>query len=152
MIFVILGICIAIFVLGCFLTNFCNSKDIGAVLIAIGGITSGICLIAALILGIIVSNQNVMDDKIVMYLEENTMIEEQVNILVDEYMNYESSVYSEVKTTSPIVLAQMYPEIKSDELIKSQIDIYVANNEQIKYLKLQKINGPVYRWWLYFGK
>lgn len=152
MIFVILGICIVAFVLGCFLINFYNTDDIGYILTVFGGITSGMCLFAALILGITVSNGNVVDDKIAMYLEENTIIEEQVNILVDEYMDYESSVYSEVKTTSPIVLAQMYPEIKSDELIKSQIDIYVANNEQIKYLKLKKINGSVYRWWLYFGK
>lgn len=152
MIFVILGICILVFVVGCFMSNYCVLDDLGDILVAVGLTTSGICLIAALILGITVSNHNVVDDKIAMYLEENTIIEEQVNILVDEYMDHERSIYGDAKMTSPIVLAQMYPEIKSDTLINSQIDIYVANNEQIKYLKRQKINGSVYRWWLYFGK
>ena len=152
MIFVILGIGIVVAVIGCFLTSFYNTDDVGEILIGIGIVISGLCLIVALILGITVSNQKVIDDKIAMYLEENTKIEDQVNILVDEYMEHERGVYDDAKVTSPIVLAQMYPEIKSDELIKSQIDIYVDNNEQIKYLKLQKINGSVYRWWLYFGK
>lgn len=152
MIFVILGICIVVIAIGCGMSNFYNTEDVSPIFIAIGVVACIVCLIAALILGITVSNHNVVDDKIAMYLEENTMIEEQVNILVDEYMEHESEVYSNAKVTSPVVLAQMYPEIKADDLIRSQIDIYVANNEQIKSLKLQKINGSVYRWWLYFGK
>lgn len=154
MIFVILGICILVLIIGCAMAGSKRYKysSIGDVLTATGVITTALCVIVAVCLGIAVSNQKVVDDKIAMYLEENTAIEEQVNILVDEYMDHERSVYGDAKMTSPIVLAQMYPEIKSDTLINSQIDIYVANNEQIKSLKLQKINGSVYRWWLYFGK
>lgn len=148
MILVFLGIGILTFIIGVVLIN----DNVGDTLRVIGIIMTLICFIAAVCLGIAVLNQTVIDDKIAMYLEENTKIEEQVNILVDEYMEHESEVYSNAKVTSPVVLAQMYPEIKADDTIRSQIDIYVANNEQIKSLKLQKINGSVYRWWLYFGK
>lgn len=154
MILVFLGLSILVLIVGCAIVGSKRYKysSIGEVLNAAGTIMTVICLIVTVCLGIAVSNRKVVDDKIAMYIEENTAIEEQVNILVDEYMDHERSVYGDAKMTSPIVLAQMYPEIKSDTLINSQIDIYVANNEQIKYLKLQKINGPVYRWWLYFGK
>ena len=148
MILVLLGIGILTFIIGIVLIN----DNVGDILCDIGIIMTAISIIATVCLGIAVSNQIVIDDKIAMYLEENTKIEEQVNILVTDYMRHESEVYSNVKAASPVVLAQMYPEIKADDLIRSQIDIYVANNERIKSLNLQKINGSVYRWWLYFGK
>lgn len=152
MIFVILGICILMLIAGCFMVYNLDWDRIGTVLSACSLAATLACIIMITCLGIAVSKQGVVDDKIAMYLEENTKIEEQVNILVDEYMEHESEVYSNAKVTSPVVLAQMYPEIKADDMIRSQIDIYLANNEQIKALKLQKINGSVYRWWLYFGK
>lgn len=154
MILVLLGIGILIIIIGCVMVASTSYKysGIGDVLSAAGIITTALCAIVTICLGIAVSNQKVVDDKITMYIEENTAIEEQVNILVDEYMDHERSIYGDAKMTSPIVLAQIYPQIKSDTLISSQIDIYVDNNEIIKQLKLQKINGSIYRWWLYFGK
>lgn len=152
MIIVLLGICILIAVAGMIMSHGYIWEDVGHVLTAAGFIAGVICFIVMILFGMAVSKHGVVDDKIAMYLEENAKIEEQVNILVDEYMDHETEIYSNAKTTSPVVLAQLYPEIKSNDLIGSQIDIYVANNEQIKALKLQKINGSVYRWWLYFGK
>ena len=152
MIFVVFGICFLAAIIGQYFQRYYDFDEIGLVMSVVGAIGAVVSIVVCLILGICVSKQGVVDDTIAMYIEENTKIEEQVNVLVDEFMDHESDVYSDAKVTSPIVLAQLYPEIKSDELIKSQIDIYVANNEQIKSLKLQKINGSVYRWWLYFGK
>ena len=152
MIFVILGIGILIFVGACIAAHFWDVVEISIILNTISILITLVCIVAIIALGIAVSKQGTIDDKITMYLEENTKIEEQVNILVDDYMKHESEVYGNAKTASPVVLAQMYPEIKADDLIRSQIDIYVANNDIIKSLKLSKINGPIYRWWLYFGK
>jgi hypothetical protein len=45
----------------------------------------------------------------------------------------------------------MYPDLKADTLVQKQIETYVANNNTIKELRTDKINGKVYRWWLYFG-
>lgn len=46
----------------------------------------------------------------------------------------------------------LYPELKSDTLVQSQIEVYVENNKAIKELKSSAINASVYRWWLYFGE
>jgi hypothetical protein len=59
--------------------------------------------------------------------------------------------FTEVSPDSAITLVSLYPELKADELVKKQIEVYVANNEKIKELKEKKIMGNVYRWWLYFG-
>ena len=45
-----------------------------------------------------------------------------------------------------------FPELKSNELVKKQMDVYVCNNDKIKKLKEEKLEYSVARWWLYFGK
>lgn len=151
MILVILGISILLIVIGYVLYNR-SYDEIGAPIIVISVISMIVSIIATIYFGVNVKSNDVIDDKIAMYQEENTKIEEQIAIIVSDYMEHESKVFDNAKVSSPIILAQLYPELKSDELVKSQIDIYVANNEKIKDLKLQKINDSVYRWWLYFGK
>ena len=151
MILVILGISILLMVIGNVLFNR-SYEEIGAPIIVISVISLIVSIIAAIYFGVNVKGNDVIDDKIAMYQEENSKIEEQIAIVVSDYMEHESKVFDSAKNSSPIILAQLYPELKSDELIKSQSDIYVANNEKIKDLKLKKINNSVYRWWLYFGK
>lgn len=151
MILVILGISILLTAIGCALLNaYC--EEVGAPITTIGAVSLIISIIATIYFGVNVKSNDVIDDKIAMYQEENSIIEEQIAIVVSDYMEHESKVFDSAKVSSPVILAQLYPELKSDELVKSQIDIYIANNEKIKDLKLQKINDSVYRWWLYFGK
>ena len=151
MILVILGISILLMVIGDVLFNI-SCEEVGAPIIVISTISLIASIIATIYFGVNVKGNDVIDDKIAMYQEENSKIEEQIAIVVSDYMEHESKVFDSAKVSSPVILAQLYPELKSDELIKSQIDIYVANNEKIKDLKLKKINISVYRWWLYFGK
>lgn len=97
-------------------------------------------------------NGRVIDDKIKMYEEENTKIETSIGELVKQYMKYESDTLVELKGESSIVLVSLYPELKSDELIKTQIEIYQTNSQKIKELREEKLNLSNYKWWLYFGK
>lgn len=151
MILVILGVSILLMVIGALLLNI-NCEDVGGPITLISIISLIGSIIATIYLGVTVKSNDVIDDKIAMYQEENTKIEEQIAIVVSDYMEHESKVFDSAKVSSPVILAQLYPELKSDELVKSQIDIYIANNEKIKDLKLKKINDSVYHWWLYFGK
>lgn len=151
MILVILGVSILLMVIGDVLFN-ATYEEVGAPIIVIGVISIAVSIIATIYFSVNVKSNDVIDDKIAMYQEENSKIEEQIAIVVSDYMEHESKVFDSAKVSSPVILAQLYPELKSDELIKSQIDIYTANNEEIKDLKLKKINDSVYRWWLYFGK
>ena len=96
-------------------------------------------------------NGKVIDSKIEMYSEENTKIEESISDLVSEYMEFESETFKDLKGDDSITLISLYPELKSDELIKAQIEIYQENNEKIKELKESRLNLTLVRWWLYFG-
>ena len=51
-----------------------------------------------------------------------------------------------------MMVAQIYHELKANELIMRQMNIYTANNDKIRQLKEEKLNSQVSKWWLYFGK
>lgn len=93
----------------------------------------------------------IIDEKIEMYSQENAKIEADIDALVAEYMVYESSTLADLRGDNAIALVSLYPELKSDELVKAQIDIYRANAEKIKELKEAKLEIRVAKWWLYFG-
>lgn len=109
-------------------------------------------LVLTVISGFKVVNGMVIDPKIAMYQEENKTIETQMDILVEKYMDYESETLGELKGESSVTLVSLYPELKADELVKQQVEVYTSNNKTIKELKEKKINLSTWKWWLYFGK
>lgn len=130
-----------------------NNNEEGAVTAA------GFCIGAVVVLfifGVIFTDEVIsgkyIDEKILMYQEENTKIEEQVDELVQHYMKYESDTLSEFKSDDSMTLVSLYPELKSNELVQNQISVYTENNKKIKELKEQKIDVAKSKWWLYFGK
>lgn len=153
MILVLIGVAIAIIVLGVILHNILRYDDewIGTVTIVIGVLVLIVALIACVCLCVDVSNLAVIDTKIEMYQEENTKIETQIAETVKQYQQYESDIFKDISPDSSITLVALYPELKSDTLVQKQIEVYMANNAKIKELKESKINGNVNRWWLYFG-
>lgn len=111
-----------------------------------------VSFIALCILIVVNSAMLPLEDKIAMYEEENAKIEMQIADIVNEYQEFEKGIIGDVKTDSAITMIQLYPELTSNTLVQSQIEIYVDNNNQIKQLKCELLNRRVVRWWLYFGK
>ena len=128
-------------------------KDkIGKIFQIIGTVATIISTIVTIVLLVCVLNRVNIEKKIAIYEEENTKIEQQIADTVKQYQEYETGIFTEVAPESSITLVALYPELKSDTLVQSQIEVYVENNKTIKELKSSAINAPVYRWWLYFGK
>ena len=97
------------------------------------GIIVAICCIAPK-----VATESIFDDKIVMYQEENALIEQDVDRIVKEYLQHEQNTYKDLKTEeSAITLITLFPKLKSDSLVQEQLGIYVKNNAIIKNLKAQ---------------
>jgi len=100
-----------------------------------------------------ITELSVIDNKIELYTKQNKEIENKVESVVKQYMEHENKTFTDLKTEeSYITLVTLYPELKSDELIKQEINLYENNNKKIIKLKENKINGRIYKWWLYFGK
>lgn len=155
-------LCFVLFVIAAVIFLFAVSEtdtfyDSGAAALAGIGITFMVVFgIAAMIfagIGIhgIVDNRYI-DQKIQAYEEENERIEKDVDFVVAEYMKHENQTFDMSEVESSTVLVQMYPELKSDELVCKQIDIYNENNKKIKKLKIEKIENQKAKFYLYFGK
>lgn len=154
MILVLIGIATVVVILGAVcikISDYGKLEIVGIAGCFTGGLAEAIFMIAWLLLLISNSDLMVIDEKIAMYEEENAKIENQIAVTVQQYQEYEKEVFTEVSPDSAITLVSVYPELKADKLVQSQIEVYVSNNEKIKALKEQKIGGAVVRWWLYFG-
>ena len=118
----------------------------------LGGLIGFIALIGIFVnIGLLVRGRT-LDDKIAMYEQENTAIEQSVDVLVKDYYKHESDTYSSLKPENAVLFASAYPELQSNELATKQLEIYVENNNKIKELKEDQINLSKNRFWLYFGR
>lgn len=101
---------------------------------------------------------SITDQKIKMYEQENNNIQYSISEIVENYKDYE--VESQTKSLENIktqnldvgLVTQIYPDLKSNELVAKQIEVYSDNNNKIKQLKEEKLNKQIVKWWLYFGK
>lgn len=107
---------------------------------------------ALLIMILLLISCRVVDDKIKLYENQNKNIEEKIEVVVKQYMDFEKDTFKELKPDSYINLVNLYPELKTDKMVQQQIDLYTQNNEHITSLKEQKIEKTIYKWWVYFGK
>lgn len=115
------------------------------------GFTTITCLFATLGFTASVVKSKYIVEKITMYEQQNKQIEEQIDTVVKQYQEYESDTYIKTSSESSITLVSLYPDLKSDELVKEQIKVYQNNNKKITELKEGQISAKASKWWLYFG-
>lgn len=126
---------------------------IGSILTTVVGVIATLSVIVTTLCNISsLVEISTIDERIAMYEEQNAKIEEQIEVAVKQYQEYESGIITEIGgKSSYITLVSLYPELKADALVSKQIEVYLANNQTISDLKIQKLNERVYRWWIYFG-
>lgn len=153
MIYIVLIICLILIILGAILLNNTDYELGGAASVIVGGIVGGIFLIA-LFISLICYNVTkfTADSQIKVYEEQNEIVLSQIEPLVEKYLNYEKDTYSSLKVDSNTLVAMsMYPELKGDEFVQSQIKIIMDNQSKITQLKLDKAKLNVYKFWLFMG-
>lgn len=117
-----------------------------------GAFFAGLVAIALLI-GTFILTGSVMggrklDEKISLYQEANTAIEEKIANSITDYIGYETGMFKDLDINA---IVMKYPELKANELVQEEIKVYQDNNKKILELKEAKIDLDVKRWWLYFG-
>lgn len=113
---------------------------------------SGITLVIAIVLIFEIGFSKVIDDKIALYEEENQKIEEQISAIVEGYLGYEKGTYESTKfANSPLVIETMYPELKGNEIVQEEMQLYIQNHKHVIELKEEKADIPRVKWMLYFG-
>lgn len=93
------------------------------------------------------------DKKIAVLEERNELVLKQIEPIVNRYLLYESETLEKVKINNENIIGlSMYPELKGNEFLKSQIDIIVKNQDEITQLKLSKAELNAYKLWIFMGE
>lgn len=153
MIYIILGVCVILLILGFILTS-SNYDDMAVPFICVGETIGAIFAIVLLItLGCYNSTKSTADSQIKVYEEQNDTIMAQIEPLVEKYLNYEKETYSTLKVDSNTLVAMsMYPELKGNEFVQSQIKIIMENQKKITDLRLSKAKLNAYKLWIFMGE
>lgn len=121
---------------------------------ALGVVLILVNFIPLAVLGLLLSNlyeNQGVDQKIKMYETQNQQLERKIDVAVKSYMNHEKDTYKEFKAGDGMALITTYPELRSNELVKEQMNTYQSNNRKIAKLKEKEIDCNVTKWWIYFG-
>lgn len=151
MILIILGIALAMFITGAVLFDKCDNDIVVCGLTITGGVVGVVAVIVAIIMLCCAIDGSVIDEKISLYEETNSQIETHINNIVADYKSYENDTYEKFNGSNGTEIVNLYPELKTNELIKEQMEVYYDNQKSILSLKSQKISLKPIRWWLYFG-
>lgn len=153
MVWLLFGIFVVVAIIMFIIASVCYDFDeagevIGAVCIFCAVVTLGVALF-----GITPEYKrlNYIDTKIEYLTEQNAQIDDEIKLIISSYQDHELEFYKEFENVSSTTLVTLYPELKSNELVNKQLDIYFANQQEIKELELKKIEGGVVRWWMNFG-
>ncbi len=147
MLYILLVIGIILFVIGLHYDNV-PSFGIGLILGVIG-------LLSTLV-GIANYNKvaTTVDARQLVLEEQNQIVLSQIEPLVQQALEHESNTYKDFKLEAAKVIAftQLYPNLKANSFLNKQIDIILANQEEIKQLKLDKASLNAYHFWLWTPK
>jgi hypothetical protein len=154
MLYILLFICICILIVGLF-QEVSYKKDTREVLCSLGIVFSIIVFVAILISGIQYNSiKSTANAQLEVLNEQNEIVLAQIEPLVQQALDYESSTYKEFKLTPENIIAfgNMYPQLQANSFIQSQINIIVENQKEIKDLKLKIASLNAYRLWLFTKK
>lgn len=128
-----------------------SNRDLGGIIASLGAVVLLIALGAMIFVGADLATSHIIDDQIALYEQENSIIEEKINLSVSAYLEYEQETLQVLTPENAANFVCLYPELSADSVVQQQITTYLENHNTIVNLKVKKINLSLNRWWLYFG-
>lgn len=100
---------------------------------------------------IIVASGFGVQEKIEIYEDQNTQIEQSIDAAVKAYCEHEQITYVQMSDGAVALVAAAYPELASSELVKTQMEVWTSNSNELKKMKSKLVDFNKARYFLYFG-
>jgi hypothetical protein len=149
MLYILIAIGILLFISGAF------SKECTDFLFGLGMFIFIASLTSLLIAGGVYNYRaSTADSRLAVLEEQNQVVLNQIEPLVQQALNYESSTYKDLKLDAAKIIAftQLYPDLKANDFLNKQIEVILTNQKEIKQLKLDKASLNAYHFWLWTPK
>jgi hypothetical protein len=149
MLYILMALGLFLFILGIFIEKY--EEILGGIGIGIFAISIPMLLLVG---GVYNYESTTTDSRLAVLEEQNQVILNQIEPLVQQALNYESSTYKDLKLDAAKVIAftQLYPDLKANEFLNKQIEVILTNQKEIKKLKLDKASLNAYHFWLWTPK
>lgn len=92
-----------------------------------------------------------IEEKIQIYEDQNTQIEQSIDAAVKAYCEHEQITYVQMSDGAVALVAAAYPELASSELVKTQMEVWMSNSYELKEMKSDLVDFNKARYFLYFG-
>ena len=92
-----------------------------------------------------------IQEKIGIYEEQNAQIEQSIDAAVKAYCEHEQITYVQMSDGAVALVAAAYPELASSELVKTQMEVWTSNSNELKELKSKLVDFHRAQYFLYFG-
>ena len=92
-----------------------------------------------------------IEEKIQIYEDQNTQIEQSIDAAVKAYCEHEQITYVQMSDGAVALVAAAYPELASSELVKTQMEVWTSNSSELKDLKSKLVDFHRAQYFLYFG-
>lgn len=100
---------------------------------------------------IVVASGFGIQEKIQIYEDQNTQIEQSIDAAVKAYCEHEQITYVQMSDGAVALVAAAYPELASSELVKTQMEVWTSNSKELKDLKSDLVDFHRAQYFLYFG-
>lgn len=100
---------------------------------------------------IVVASGFGIQEKIQIYEDQNTQIEQSIDAAVKAYCEHEQITYVQMSDGAVALVAAAYPELASSELVKTQMEVWTSNSNELKDLKSDLVDFHRAQYFLYFG-
>jgi hypothetical protein len=149
MLYILIALGLFLFILGIFIEKY--EEILGGIGIGIFAISIPILLLVG---GVYNYESTTTDSRLAVLEEQNQVVLNQIEPLVQQALNYESSTYKDLKLDAAKIIAftQLYPDLKANDFLNKQIEVILTNQKEIKQLKLDKASLNAYHFWLWTPK
>ena len=85
---------------------------------------------------------------------QNAIILSQIEPVIQKALDFESNTYKELKVNPEniITISQIYPNLKDNSFIQTQLNVILTNQQQITQLKLNKATLNAFHFWIWSKK
>ena len=82
---------------------------------------------------------------------QNAIILSQIEPVIQKALDFESNTYKELKVNPEniITISQIYPDLKDNSFIQTQLSVILTNQQQITQLKLNKATLNAFHFWIW---
>lgn len=96
-------------------------------------------------------NKYTLDSQIGVLEQQNEIVLSQIEPIVNNALTFESETYKELKLSPERIIAigQMYPDLKNNTFLQTQMEIIIHNQQEITRLKLAKARLKAYKFFIW---